>query len=1156
MSEPLQNNTKEIYSSSLNNYSSDLSKNPIPISNINTNNNINSNSFSQENIFNELICATNCQESKNNNSSFYNFSESTHSNPDNQNIIMNKDQLYQTFILFQKFLNQNLGNNTNSINSNSISPNKMENQSKFKLTYKNNFKDNNVIDEINELEDNDNENSANIDQSNGKISFKKNRTTQNWKKCDIKIDEEENHKELIESKSNYNVINGNDILNNGGNDNIIFFDEKQNNDIVYKDDKDIILKLNNSRENNKNYSQRNNSDDINNRQTKKSYDEIPIKFNKVNFIDLVEKKLEDEKKYGYKGVNESNKIKFEQKIKNKKENENISQNQYNINYSKKIKNKIKNENKENSDKEKKCDNSERDRERDKIITITNNKNISNNYSFDRDETKILSENKNIFENSSLIDNLNNIITKSDKKQNKNENKKNNNTNIIISKEKLAQLINNLRESKIKEYKIDKIQLCINNNNNIIKKTENKIETENNDINKIDEKEQLLEQKIKELNKEMVKLKEERNKVSKIKLEYEKSMNKLNNDLYQFGQKRDEFEKYRKNEINKIKNDKKNNFIESKNLKDIKNQNQALILKTKKDKEIIDNLKSKISELQSIIKQKENNNLTGSFNTNTFKYNKKRCNTNKNNNLAELDVDCINTNQIIDGYFANTKNNSIRSMTNIKNLFCSTIDDKIKNRDTENQGLETYKELQDKNLAIKRNNSSNKNYTSLPNKIEVIKNEEKNTNSKSLTVNNLYNYMSEPKTSKNISINESVERSSLSKKFLERTEKNIKGKEILNERLIFSPQASRTSVGFGLKKISIKINNTPKENMKITKKIYENKKPTKKNNTYAKALTNNLTGSINNNANINTINDSNQNSYSNSTATNNNKSNNNKKIAKEKTNKKTNTNNDLSNNNKINKKVPQKQKKNNDIFSSKSKNNLMNKNIKLKKNQTDNGSNLNNSTNTTKKMKPFNNKMINQESISRNLSLKNNNNMKLTDNLINMKGYIYLKNKNTDNKISEEYDFSIPKKYLNKEYKLIKSLKTDDKIINLYTNDKKEIIFKSGVRKEIYQDGHQIIYFANGDLKQIYPDGKSCYFFQETKTVQITLNNGMEIYKFENNQIEKHYPDGTKQILFSDGSERYIYNDGTEETYFSDGKVQKIDKKRNVIVEKMKDDENA
>ena len=207
------------------------------------------------------------------------------------------------------------------------------------------------------------------------------------------------------------------------------------------------------------------------------------------------------------------------------------------------------------------------------------------------------------------------------------------------------------------------------------------------------------------------------------------------------------------------------------------------------------------------------------------------------------------------------------------------------------------------------------------------------------------------------------------------------------------------------------------------------------------------------------------------------------------------------------------------------------------------------------MKTFNNQMINKD-ISRNLVLKNNNKINATDNnIINIKNYTSLMNKNKNNKLSNEYDFSIPKKYLNKEYKLIKSLKTDDKIINLYTNDKKEIIFKSGVKKEIYHDGHQIIYFVNGDLKQIYPDGKSCYYFKESKTVQITMNNGMEIYKFENGQIEKHYPDGTKQILFNDGSERYIYNDGYEETYFSDGNVQKIDNKRNVIVEKMQDDED-
>ena len=120
MTEQIQNNTN-----SLNNCSSDISKNPIPVSNINTN--INSNSFSQENLFNELINSTNYLESKNN-SSFYNFSESNHSNPENPNIIMNKDQLYQTFLLFQKFLNQNINNNNfnSNNNNNNISPNKAQ----------------------------------------------------------------------------------------------------------------------------------------------------------------------------------------------------------------------------------------------------------------------------------------------------------------------------------------------------------------------------------------------------------------------------------------------------------------------------------------------------------------------------------------------------------------------------------------------------------------------------------------------------------------------------------------------------------------------------------------------------------------------------------------------------------------------------------------------------------------------------------------------------------------------------------------------------------------------------------------------------------------------------------------------------------------------
>ena len=100
MTEQIQNNVKDFNTKSINNCFCDQVK--IPISNINTN--LNSNSVSQEIIFNELISSTNYQESKNS-SSFCNISESIHSNPDNQNqnIIMNKDQLYQTFLLFQKF---------------------------------------------------------------------------------------------------------------------------------------------------------------------------------------------------------------------------------------------------------------------------------------------------------------------------------------------------------------------------------------------------------------------------------------------------------------------------------------------------------------------------------------------------------------------------------------------------------------------------------------------------------------------------------------------------------------------------------------------------------------------------------------------------------------------------------------------------------------------------------------------------------------------------------------------------------------------------------------------------------------------------------------------------------------------------------------------
>ena len=164
--------------------------------------------------------------------------------------------------------------------------------------------------------------------------------------------------------------------------------------------------------------------------------------------------------------------------------------------------------------------------------------------------------------------------------------------------------------------------------------------------------------------------------------------------------------------------------------------------------------------------------------------------------------------------------------------------------------------------------------------------------------------------------------------------------------------------------------------------------------------------------------------------------------------------------------------------------------------------------------------------------------------------------NFDFSSNENYDFVLPDKYANTnpknneaQYTLIKSVTTNEgKQINLYTNNKREVIFPSGVRKEIYNDGYQIVYFTNGDLKQIFPDSKSVYYFNEAKTVQTTFPDGLQVFKFNNGQIEKHYPDGTKQISFPDGSLRYILNDGFEETHYADGTIQKIDKENVITLE--------
>ena len=183
------------------------------------------------------------------------------------------------------------------------------------------------------------------------------------------------------------------------------------------------------------------------------------------------------------------------------------------------------------------------------------------------------------------------------------------------------------------------------------------------------------------------------------------------------------------------------------------------------------------------------------------------------------------------------------------------------------------------------------------------------------------------------------------------------------------------------------------------------------------------------------------------------------------------------------------------------------------------------------------------SIKRKFNKNESNNM--NQNLLNDKNdYHFIEDKLT----LKEYDFQIPEKYKNKAYTLIKTFETQEKKINIFNDNKKEIIFPSGVRKEIFKDGYQIVHFVNGDLKQTFPDGKSVYYFKEAKTVQTTFNNGVLVFKFGNNQLERHYPDGKKQIIFPDGSERIILSNGYEETICTDGTIIKNNNNGKTITE--------
>ena len=151
------------------------------------------------------------------------------------------------------------------------------------------------------------------------------------------------------------------------------------------------------------------------------------------------------------------------------------------------------------------------------------------------------------------------------------------------------------------------------------------------------KQYIIQQKIQELNEELYNFKEERNKIKKLKEDYEKLQSKLIEDIQEFNDKKEEFEKYRQNEINRINQDKIKYMTGNRDFNDIKLNYHNMMLCSEKDKEIIKNLKNQINDLQNLIKAKHPN---STIKKSTFSKNRKdKINNNllvKTNNNSEID----------------------------------------------------------------------------------------------------------------------------------------------------------------------------------------------------------------------------------------------------------------------------------------------------------------------------------------------------------------------------------------------------------------------------------------------------------------------------------------------------------------------------------------
>ena len=251
--------------------------------------------------------------------------------------------------------------------------------------------------------------------------------------------------------------------------------------------------------------------------------------------------------------------------------------------------------------------------------IQNKKNLSNDYSFDFSNNNIDSYSYSIGDSLQIMTSdlfrtkkIKNNIDSIRLIQNYNKTSRTNdinkiNYNLNNNNIRSARLIrnNNYIESYNKDDElIKKIKIKVTKNKDDNYNKNNDLYINNINDNYKNNKEQIIEAKIKELNEETIKFREERDKIIKLKQEYEKLHEKLISDIESFNEKKEQFEKYRIEELNKIKEEKKNISIQSNIFTNLKLENQSLNISNKNDKEVINNLRNYITQLKSIIKKKD------------------------------------------------------------------------------------------------------------------------------------------------------------------------------------------------------------------------------------------------------------------------------------------------------------------------------------------------------------------------------------------------------------------------------------------------------------------------------------------------------------------------------------------------------------------------